>query len=53
MHEPGERHDVRTLSVVLDTPTRLKIDGEIRDDVQEIRVRILPAAVTFRVPRHE
>jgi diacylglycerol kinase (ATP) len=49
-YEPGVRKDVRSISIDLDAPALLKIDGELRTGVQEIRVRLLRSAATFRVP---
>jgi diacylglycerol kinase family enzyme len=48
--EPVVRRDLRAISIELDRPALLKIDGELRERVREIDVRIEPAAVTFRVP---
>lgn len=49
-YEPGVRKDLRSIDVRLETPTLLKIDGELRAGVQEIRVGLLRSAATFRVP---
>ncbi len=49
-YEPGVKKDLRSIDVTLDTPALLKIDGELRTGVQEIRVRLLRSAATFRVP---
>jgi hypothetical protein len=49
-YEPGVRKDVRSISIELDVPALLKIDGEVRTGVREIHVRLERAAVTFRVP---
>lgn len=49
-YEPGTRTDVRAVSVVVDRPTLLKIDGELRDGVCEVHVRVQPSAVTVRIP---
>ena len=49
-YEPVARRDLRTIHVVLDRPALLKIDGEMRAGVRELRVRLQPAAVTFRLP---
>jgi diacylglycerol kinase family enzyme len=48
--EPVVKRDLRAVFVALDRPSLLKIDGELREGVREIDVRIEPAAVTFRVP---
>ena len=49
-YEPVRRRDLRSIDVEVDRPALLKIDGEMRDGVREIRVRLQPAAVTFRLP---
>ena len=49
-YEPGVRRDIRAIRIVLDTPSLMKIDGELRTGVSEIHARLSPAAVTFRIP---
>ena len=49
-YEPVVRRDLRSVRLRLDAPVLVKIDGELRDDVCEITVRLLPRAATFRVP---
>jgi diacylglycerol kinase (ATP) len=49
-YEPVTVRDLRDLRLVLDRPALVKIDGELREGVREIRVRVLPRAATFRVP---
>jgi diacylglycerol kinase family enzyme len=49
-YEPGVRRDLRAVTAQLDKPALLKIDGEIRTGVLGIDVRLVPGAVTFRVP---
>jgi diacylglycerol kinase family enzyme len=49
-YEPLARRDVRSIHVTLEEPALLKIDGELRDSVREIRGRVHPGAVVFRVP---
>ena len=48
--EPGVLRDIRTtIHLRLDAPMLVKIDGELRDDIREIDVRLLPRAAIFRV----
>ena len=49
-YNPGRQRDVRSISVLLDRATLLKIDGELRSGLREIHLRVEPAAITFRVP---
>jgi diacylglycerol kinase (ATP) len=49
-YEPGLRKDIRSINIELGEPALLKIDGEMRERVRHIRVRLEPGAVTFRVP---
>jgi diacylglycerol kinase family enzyme len=51
-YEPGVRKDLRAIAVRLDRPSLLKIDGELHTGVRKMQVRVLPRAVTFRVPAH-
>jgi diacylglycerol kinase (ATP) len=50
-YEPAVVRDLRETHIVLSRPALLKIDGELREGVRELAVKVLPAAVTFRVPR--
>lgn len=49
-YEPGVTTDMRTIRLRLDAPMLVKIDGELREGVRAIEVRVLAQAVTFRVP---
>jgi diacylglycerol kinase family enzyme len=49
-YEPVAVRDLRDVRIVLDRPAVLKIDGELREGVREVHVRVLPRAATFRVP---
>ena len=49
-YEPVVLRDLRSLHLRLDEQALVKIDGELRDDVREITVGLLPGAATFRVP---
>jgi diacylglycerol kinase family enzyme len=50
-YEPAVIRDLRETHIVLSRPSLLKIDGELREGVRELAVRVLAAAVTFRVPK--
>lgn len=49
-YEPGVVHDVRAIHLRFSEPMLVKIDGELRERIQAIDVRVLPRAATFRVP---
>lgn len=47
---PASIRRAQTVTVALDEPTVIKIDGELRPGVRRVEVRVLPAALTCRVP---
>lgn len=49
-YEPVARREVRSLTLTPDDPALIKIDGELRDDVRHIEMKVLSGAATFRVP---
>jgi diacylglycerol kinase family enzyme len=48
-YEPGVTTDMRMIRLRFDAPRLVKIDGELREAVRAIDVRVLPRAATFRV----
>jgi len=49
-YEPVTRRDLRCVDLIVDRPTLLKIDGELRTNVCEVHSRVQSGAVVFRLP---